>query len=215
MEDLVIVGAGGFGRETLDVVRAINDKEPTWRFLGFLDDNLSPANADRLSALGTPHLGGLAAAPDGAAVAVAVGDPAIRQAVVGALGGRHPFPALVHPTTIRGSELRHGVGLIVLGGVSLGTNVSMGDHVHLNAHAVVGHDVRLHDFVSVNPNATVSGECSVGSLTLLGAASTVLQGLAVGSEVTLGAAACLTKDAPDRATLVGVPAHPLERDKSQ
>ena len=43
----------------------------------------------------------------------------------------------------------------------MGTNVELGEHVHLNPHAVIGHDARLGDFVSVNPNATVSGECEI------------------------------------------------------
>lgn len=213
--DLVIIGAGGFGRETLDVVRAINDVTPTWRVVGFIDDGPSTTNRERLEALSIPHLGGLGSIPEGIAVAVAIGDPSTRRAVVNVLADRHPFPALIHPRTLRGSQVRHGEGLIVLGGVSLGTNITLGDHVHINAHAVIGHDARLDDFVSVNPNATVSGECVVGALSLLGAASTVLQGLTVGTGVTLGAAACLTRDSPDHVTLVGIPAYPLERDNSE
>ena len=38
MRDLVIVGAGGHGRETLDIVEAINADALTWNFLGFVDD---------------------------------------------------------------------------------------------------------------------------------------------------------------------------------
>jgi len=37
-EPLVILGAGGFAYETLDVVDAINAVSPTWDILGFLVD---------------------------------------------------------------------------------------------------------------------------------------------------------------------------------
>src|SRR5712692_9752308 len=53
---LVIVGAGGHGREVLDVVEAINSRSPTFMFLGFLDDNPpDEATLDRRNAriLGT------------------------------------------------------------------------------------------------------------------------------------------------------------------
>ncbi len=43
---LVIVGAGGHGRETLDVVEAINEQNHVWHFLGFIDDG--PVVQDRL-----------------------------------------------------------------------------------------------------------------------------------------------------------------------
>ena len=38
--DLIIVGASGFGREVLQIVKDINKKQFTWNILGFLDDNL-------------------------------------------------------------------------------------------------------------------------------------------------------------------------------
>src|SRR5215210_6224698 len=40
-EPLVLIGSGGFGRETAELVRAINDGEtsPRWSLLGFLDDD--------------------------------------------------------------------------------------------------------------------------------------------------------------------------------
>jgi hypothetical protein len=54
LTDLVIVGAGGHGRETLDVVEAINDRSQRWRFLGFIDDGT--VDAERLARRGAPHL---------------------------------------------------------------------------------------------------------------------------------------------------------------
>ena len=38
MKDLIIVGAGGFGREVVWLVERINQSQPTWKVLGFVDD---------------------------------------------------------------------------------------------------------------------------------------------------------------------------------
>ena len=39
MKDLLIVGAGGLGRELLQWVKDVNSAEATWHIKGFLDDN--------------------------------------------------------------------------------------------------------------------------------------------------------------------------------
>lgn len=207
MESLVIVGAGGFGRETIDVVRAINADRPTWSLRGVIDDQPSEVNLRRLADLGVPHLGGLASVPPRATVALAVGNPAARASLVDTLAPLAPvYPSLVHPSAVVGSHFRHGHGLIVLGGVSIGTNVSVGHHLHLNAHAVIGHDVVSEDFVSINPQATLSGEVTVGRACLVGAGSTVLQGLSLGPGCIVGAGSVVVRSVSERLTVKGVPA---------
>ena len=37
MKDLYIIGAGGFGREVLWLVKRINAMNPTWNIKGFID----------------------------------------------------------------------------------------------------------------------------------------------------------------------------------
>lgn len=52
---LVIVGAGGQGREMLDTVEALNRIERTWNLLGFLADD--ERSADLVGARGVSILG--------------------------------------------------------------------------------------------------------------------------------------------------------------
>lgn len=212
MRPLVIIGAGGFGRETLDTVEAINSVTPTWEVLGVVDDSPSEVSLDRLEQRAARYLGSTASLPQGTEIAVAVGSPAARRTIVERLGGQRTFPSLIHPTAVVGWQFRHGSGLIVLGGVSIGTNVSLCDHVHLNAHAVIGHDACVASFVSINPNATVSGEVHIGVGALVGAGACILQGRSVGDGSTVGAGACVTQDVSPVTTVVGVPATPLIKE---
>ena len=68
----MVVGAGGFGRETLDVVESINRSSPAPRFevLGVVDENPSAENLARLSARGVTYLGTVAAWLGGSALDV-------------------------------------------------------------------------------------------------------------------------------------------------
>lgn len=207
MRALVIVGAGGFGRETVDVVRAINSLGVKWDLLGIIDDNPSFDDVIRLKDLSLPLLGNTRQIPPDANVAIGVGSPTSRYRLARTLSDRgHNFPALIHPSAIVGSSVRVGTGVIALASVSIGTNVTIGAHVHLNAHSVVGHDAKIEPFASINPNATVSGNCVIGTRSLLGASSTLLQGLSLGADSTVGAGSVVTKSVPDGRVVKGIPA---------
>jgi sugar O-acyltransferase (sialic acid O-acetyltransferase NeuD family) len=211
-EQLVIVGAGGFGRETHDVVEAVNASFPEapWEIAGVVDDAPSELNLRRLLDRSIRFLGPLEKVPQAAWVALGVGSPQSRVAIHARLAGRCAgFATLVHPTAVIGSSHVVGEGSIVCAYVSVGTNVSLGSQVHLNPHAVIGHDTQVGDFVSVNPNATVSGECVLHREVLVGASAVVLQGICVGVAGVVGAAACVTKSVPGSQIFVGVPARQL------
>lgn len=209
-QSLVVIGAGGFGRETLDVVHAINSRSSSFDVLGVLDDAPSELNLERLAARDIRYLGAieewLSAAADESEFAVAIGKPSVRRELATRFESSGHQPAtLIHPSAVIGSQTQIGAGTIICSGVQVSTNVRLGRHVHLNPSVVIGHDSMLEDFVSANPNATVSGECTICCGTLLGAASVILQGLLVGAGATVGAAACVVDNVSEAATVKGVP----------
>jgi sugar O-acyltransferase (sialic acid O-acetyltransferase NeuD family) len=209
---LVVIGAGGFGREALDIVDAINahSDQDIFETLGVIDDNPSPINLKRLHDRGVRHLGGLQnwlAVDQSANYVIAVGNPIVRRNLenVVALSDMRPV-SLIHPTVIIGSQVKIGLGSILCSGAQISTNVRIGDHVHINPAAIIGHDTQIADFVSVNPGAVVSGEVVVGEASLLGANSTVLQGLRIELESTIGAGAVVVRAVPPGTIVKGVPA---------
>lgn len=159
--DIIIVGAGGWGREVIWTLERINEREETWNILGFADDD--PAKATG-SVEGYPLLGDVEKAfqdNPAAAVYLAIGDNAARERIYRRLRGRD-FPVIVDPSAdvAPTAELRHGVFVGPQAVVSVGAE--LGKFAIVCSRAGVGHDTRMGDFSMLRPAATLLGHMSVG-----------------------------------------------------
>jgi sugar O-acyltransferase (sialic acid O-acetyltransferase NeuD family) len=211
-EPIVIVGAGGFGREVIDVIDAINAEAdaPVWEVVGVVDDAPSEANLERLERRGTPFLGGTGEPlvwPNPVHYVVGIGSTRVRRTIADRYDAAHLRAAtLVHPSVTQGFDVRIGEGTVICAGVRLTTNIDLGRHVHLNLNVTVGHDTTVRDFVSVNPLASISGDCLLEAGVLIGVAGVVLNGLTVRDGATVGGSACVVRDVPSGVVVKGVPA---------
>jgi len=206
--ELVIAGAGGFGREVLDIIEVLIELDEPYRFLGFLDDG--EPNRDRLARRGAALLGPSTALPPGARYVIGIGDPRTRQQLDTVLGlsGR-AAPPLVHPSVTIGSLVELGDGAVVNAGARLATCVQAGRHLHCNLNATLGHDSVYGDFVTVHPGVTISGGVTVGHQVMIGTGANILPGIVIGDDARIGAGAVVTADVAPGTTVVGIPARPL------
>jgi sugar O-acyltransferase (sialic acid O-acetyltransferase NeuD family) len=208
-DEVIIIGAGGHGREVAHVLRvlaALGHRAP--RLLGFADDGpVDPVLVEPFA----PHLGGVIAAlseHQDVAVLGGIGDGRIRRRLVDGLLAAAP---VVHPSADVGSDVLLGDGTVVCAHASLTTNIEVGRHVHVGRGAAIGHDAVLGDYVSVMPLAAVSGDVRLGSGAFVGTGAVIRQGVGVGTDAVVGMGAVVLEDVPAGATVVGNPARVLER----
>lgn len=208
---LVIFGAGGFGREVLQLVRDINDVAPTWECEGFLVDSryLGGNPVQGLPLLG--DLGWLNQNQD-AQLVVAVGAPAARREIIMRVQQtcKNTFATLVHPRAWVGQNVIVGEGSILCAGSLITTDIKIGRHVHINIGSTIGHDAVLEDFVTLNPSVNVSGNAMLEEGVEVGTGTVILPGVKIGHWSIVGAGSVVTKALPSNVTAVGAPAKPIK-----
>jgi len=200
---LVIIGAGGFGREVLELVRDINAAAPTFDFLGFLDDG--PVNGELLERVGARALGSsarLAEIEAGYVIAIGAPDPRRRIDALARARGR-AAATLVHPWATVGTDVRIGEGAVVAAGTRLTTHVVVGRQAHVNFNCTVGHDAVIGDYVTVYPGVHVSGGCVIEEGATLGTGCVILPNVRVGRAAFVGAGAIVVRDVAPEAIVVG------------
>lgn len=207
MQDIVIFGASGMGREAHQIIRDINRERATWNFLGFLDDD-SANHGQQIH--GHPVFGGsdwLIRNPE-PRVVVAIGNTRAKRAVVERVAAipSAGFATLVHPLAWVADEVALGEGSIVCPGARINCDVRIGRHVILNVGCTVAHDAVVGDYATIAPGAQVSGAVQVGAGADLGTNSTVIQGVRIGEWSVVGAGAVVVRDLAPNVTAVGVPA---------
>lgn len=205
---IAIVGAGGQGREVLQLLRQINQVTPTWECIGWFDDGIDKGTLIN----GLPVLGDtdtLNAWTEPLAVVIAIGFPAIKAKVVRQIGS-HPqlsFPVIVHPSVLWEPETVHiGRGTIVTQGCRMTVAVNVGEFVLLNIGTILTHDVVIGNYCSLMPSVNISGAVVVEEGCYIGTGTQIIQGLRIGTQSTIGAGSVVIRDIPPYSTAVGVPA---------
>jgi sugar O-acyltransferase (sialic acid O-acetyltransferase NeuD family) len=207
--DLVLVGAGGFGRETAQAVHALNACGAGWRLLGYLDDD--PARHGTVIE-GTRILGGrdeLARLP-GALIVVCTGRPGdyvSRLRIVGELGlPPERYATIVHPSAAVSGSSSIGPGSVLLAHVAATAAVRVGAHVAIMPHVTLTHDDVIGDFATIASGARLGGGVRVARSAYLGAGALIGEHRSVGEFALVGMGAVVTRDVPDREVWAGVPA---------
>lgn len=208
MKDIVIYGAGGFGREVACLLKRINEKKITWNFIGFYDDGKEIGSSNEYGAV----LGGINELNNISkplSVILAIGNPKIVNKIIN--GINNPlieFPNIFAPDTVflDNDNIVFGKGNIICNGCLFSCKVEIGNFNVFNGFITVGHDLRMGNFNSLMPGVRLSGEVQIGNRNFFGVSSVVLQRIKVGDDTVIGANSVVIRKTKDSNTYVGNPA---------
>lgn len=211
---LLLVGAGGFARETAEAVRAVNAAAPTWDLLGFLDDSpeRQGTDVDGLPVLGPIDL--VHERPD-AAVVLCTGRPdnyVSRPAIAERLAlPDDRYATIIHPTATLGATCQVGVGTVLLAHVDLTAAVVIGRHVAVMPQVVLTHDSRVGDFATLGSGVRVGGGCVICDGAYIGSGALLRERITIGVRAMIGMGAVVAADVPQERLWYGSPARDVDR----
>jgi len=205
---LAIYGAGGLGREVLELAKQINTAQPRWETFCFIDD-INPER--QLRGLPVVTLDTLCAKEY--EIAIAVGEPALRRVLADKArqAGFH-LPVLVHPAAQISAEVTLSEGCIVSCGAFISCDTTIGRNVYLQPNTSLGHDCQIGDDCVISSIACLAGHCKVGTGTFIGMGAMVRENTTIGEEVIISMGAAVFSDIAPGVVAMGNPARAMRRN---
>lgn len=209
MQDLIIVGAGGFGRELLQWIKDINRVEPKWNILGFIDDNLN--SLDNLSCdskvIGTIED---CQPKDGQCFVMGIANPSLKESITRELKtkGAH-FVSIIHPTAIVADNAKIGEGIVMYPNSILSVNTVVGDFVTVLSSGI-GHDAVIGDYCTISSFCDITGGVRLGNRVFLGSHCTIIPKRRIGDDAYISAGSVVVSNVKSGVQVFGNPARKMD-----
>ena len=204
MKDIIIVGAGGCGREVANWIEDINEKEETWNILGFIDDNVNaldgfPSKYKVIDSISN-HV------PGDAYYAIGIANPPVKKKIAEMLESKGAeFASIIHPSTRIYTEFPLGRGLITYPNEKISTGCKIGNFVNIQS-TIIGHDVLIEDYVTVSSSCGVTGGTKLREACFLADHVAISVGMEIGKHAYVGIGSVVIRDVKEDTRVFGNPA---------
>lgn len=211
MKDIIILGAGGSGWDTVSLINAINRVNQEWNILGYLDDNLEIVGK---TFCGYPVLDKIDACNNylNAYYISAIANPTNRlvRRLIWDRVKRHrlKFATLIHPSAIIYDNVVIEEGCIVNANCVLGNSAVLRSDVHLAYACNIAHETELKEHVTLGTGVNLSSGVVIGEDCYIGAGVSSTHDVSVEADtlVSVGAAIVSNLENNNQKIWIGVPA---------
>lgn len=206
MQDIVIIGAGGFGREVEELISEINASRNQFNLLGFIDSNpeITLNGNSRSQVIGpVTSLAGLS----NVKAVIAIGDPIVRKMIFDQLKDMNiELQSIFHPSSIISPSSKIGDGTILCAFTFVGTNSCIEENVVMNVYSSLGHDAIIGSNSVISPYSALTGNVRVGDVCFIGTHSTISPSVEIGDYSKVSSGSMVSKNCEPGSLLSGNPA---------
>ena len=205
LKKIVIIGAGGQGKDILWTITDMNKASNVFDVVGFLDDD-KKLHGKKIN--GYSILGGINWLSNKKKIGcvVAIGDSRIREIVVKKLKNLNvSFPIIIHPSVIMSEFVRVGKGTVIHAGTIIPPDTEIGNFVFINLRSQIGHDCKIKDFVSIMAGVNITGDTIIEKGAYIASGVTVRDDIKIGEWSVIGIGSVIGNDVKPYSLYLGNP----------
>jgi len=212
MRSLFIYGAGGFGREIMDVARRSQAAQPKWTDIYFIDDFCTDDTRYGARVFGFDAACTWMQSEPGEVV-IAIGEPAARMQMRERVeAGQIPLGQVLDPSVIVATTAQLAVGVVIAPLCSVSSDARIHANAAVNTLSIVGHDVVVGENAVISSMVNLGGKCHVGRNSYIGMGALIKEGVRIGEYAIVGMGSVVYNDIPDQMIALGNPARPMRRN---
>jgi sugar O-acyltransferase (sialic acid O-acetyltransferase NeuD family) len=206
MKQLVIIGAGGFGREVSEIAKNCIGYGSIFLIKGFIDDDIYALDNfdDYPKIISTIKEYTVV---DNDVFICAIGSLKTASLLINLMLKKNAvFFNLIHNDSEIRKNVKMGIGIIIGSGTIISTDVKIGDFTQIMSNCIIGHDTTIEDFCRVGDMVFIGGNSKIKSTTFIAVNSTILENINIAESSIIGAGSVLIKSIKHSGTYFGNPA---------
>ena len=212
---LAIYGAGGLGREVLELAGMINSAQKRWDGYVFVDDADITEVIHGCRVLKLNELNKYASV-DNCEVVIAVGEPHVRALLWNKIKNMGlQLATLIHPNVHIPESTNIAEGVVICSNAFISCDVRIHENAYIQPMAAVGHDSVIGAHTVLSIFSSIAGGCRIGSESYLAMSVPVKEGLSVGNSSIVGMGAVVLRDIPDNVIALGNPARVMLKNEDK
>lgn len=214
MKHLIIIGAGGFGREIYCSATESLGFGSEFDIKGFLDPNIHVLDGFE----GYPPILGVEdtykIVEDDVFVCAFGNIQLKKKCCEKILSKGGVFYTIIHNTAYISKNVKIGDGCIVLAGARIHCDSKVGNYVIIQPYATIGHDTIIGDWSLINTGVVCGGASKIGEGVVIHINSAVMPSAIIGDCAIVGAGSVTLRRVKAGQTVFGVPAKPVLSPKA-
>lgn len=206
MKRLLIMGAGGCGREVMQLAMDINNLEHRWDSFFFLDYDAHILEGKNCEAK-------IIANDDTYNIrendefSCAVGDSALRRKIIKRMEAKGAqFISLIHPTAQIAKSAELGESIIIYPYCIVTADSKIGKGCVINAHTSIAHDVVVGEYCTISPNCHIAGGCMIGDNVFMGIGVNIIPSVKIEKDSYICAGSTIMTRVKEGSKMFGCPA---------